>query len=184
MNADYVWLLEPDFFHLFEFERLEGAIEIAIRLEYLLAFVSHEFSKRSPVPGLMPRNESGIAEHRAGHLNDRMLKVLMVCTGNQDRSPTAAALLAEMRAPMWVASAGTSPSCLNRLSRKLLEEADVICAMEDEHRDYIGRHFGHHLLPKIKVLHVRDVYSRGETRLKDHLRERLKAALDLPFGVG
>jgi protein-tyrosine-phosphatase len=33
----------------------------------------------------------------------------MVCTGNKDRSPTAAMVLAEMCAPMWVTSAGTEP---------------------------------------------------------------------------
>ena len=55
-----------------------------------------------------------------------MKKVLMVCTGNIDRSPTAAMLLAEMCAPMWVASAGTEPWAKNQVTRELLEEADIV----------------------------------------------------------
>jgi predicted protein tyrosine phosphatase len=113
-----------------------------------------------------------------------MKKVLMVCTGNQDRSPTAAALLAEMRAPVWISSAGTSPSSLNRLTAVLIEEADVICVMEDEHREHIERHFGPQIVHKVRVLGIPDVYSRGEQRLKDELRAKLIAALELPFGVG
>jgi hypothetical protein len=59
-----------------------------------------------------------------------MKKVLMVCTGNMDRSPTAAMVLAEMCAPMWVTSAGTEPWAKNQVSIELVEEADVICVME------------------------------------------------------
>jgi predicted protein tyrosine phosphatase len=62
-----------------------------------------------------------------------MKKVLMVCTGNMDRSPTAAMLLAEMCAPMWVSSAGTEPWAKNQITLELVEEADVICVMEDSH---------------------------------------------------
>jgi predicted protein tyrosine phosphatase len=113
-----------------------------------------------------------------------MKKVLMVCTGNQDRGPTAAGLLAEMRAPMWIASAGTSPSALNHLTAKLVKDADVICAMESEHRDYIRRHFGADMMAKVVVLEIRDIYSRGDPRLKDILRHKLREVLDLPLGVG
>ena len=48
----------------------------------------------------------------------------MVCTGNMDRSPTAAMVLAEMCAPMWVTSAGTEPWAKNQVSIELVEEAD------------------------------------------------------------
>src|SRR2546426_347173 len=99
-----------------------------------------------------------------------MKKVLIVCTGNLDRSPTAAAVLTEMRAPMWVASAGTSPSAENQLTHELVHEADVICAMEDEHRDFIRRKFGEAIESKVIVLEVEDLYARGEARLKELLR--------------
>ena len=66
----------------------------------------------------------------------------MVCTGNMDRSPTAAMVLAEMCAPMWVTSAGTEPWAKNQVSIELVEEADVICVMEEAHRRHIRERFG------------------------------------------
>ena len=52
-----------------------------------------------------------------------MKKVLLICTGNKDRSPTAAMALAEMCAPMWVTSAGTEPWAKNPVHLELVEEA-------------------------------------------------------------
>ncbi|MFZ0887392.1 MAG: hypothetical protein WA005_02985 [Candidatus Binataceae bacterium] len=111
-----------------------------------------------------------------------MKKVLMVCTGNLDRSPTAAMVLAQMRAACWVASAGTEPWAENRLTRELAEEADVICVMEDAHHRFIRNRFGDEHAAKVVVLDVPDLYVCGEQQLIRILREKLRAALDLPFG--
>ncbi|HYK63322.1 MAG TPA: phosphotyrosine protein phosphatase [Patescibacteria group bacterium] len=85
-----------------------------------------------------------------------MKKVLMVCTGNKDRSPTAAMVLAEMCAPMWVTSAGTEPWAKNQVSLELVEEADVICVMEEAHRRHIVERFGDAHAEKVVVLDVPD----------------------------
>jgi predicted protein tyrosine phosphatase len=110
-----------------------------------------------------------------------MKKVLIVCTGNLDRSPTAAMLLAEMCAPMWVTSAGTESWAKNPLSLELVTEADVICVMEDAHRRFIHERFGDSHAQKVVVLDVPDNYICFEAKLVDVLKPKLRAALGLPM---
>ena len=108
-----------------------------------------------------------------------MKKVLMVCTGNMDRSPTAAMLLAEMCAPMWVTSAGTEPWAKNQITMELVEEADIICVMENAHQHLIRKRFGEAHAAKVKVLNIPDNYICWEARLVDLLKPKLRAALGL-----
>jgi predicted protein tyrosine phosphatase len=110
-----------------------------------------------------------------------MKKVLMVCTGNLDRSPTAAMVAAEMRVAAWVASAGTETWAENPLTRELVEEADVICVMERAHERVIRNRYGERHAAKVIVLEVPDDYIHGEQRLIRLLRPKLRAALGLPF---
>jgi predicted protein tyrosine phosphatase len=108
-----------------------------------------------------------------------MKKVLMVCTGNKDRSPTAAMLVAEMCAPMWVTSAGTEPWAKNPVTRELVDEADVICVMEDAHRRFILERFGDAHAAKVVVLDVPDNYVCWEATLVQELKPKLRAALGI-----
>ncbi len=103
----------------------------------------------------------------------------MVCTGNMDRSPTAAMVLAEMCAPMWVTSAGTEPWASNPLTLELLEEADIVCAMEEAHLRFIRDRFGDSHAEKVIVLHVPDNYVCWEDELVRLLKPRLREALGL-----
>ena len=103
----------------------------------------------------------------------------MVCTGNKDRSPTAAMLIAEMCAPMWVTSAGTESWSKNPVTRELVEEADVICAMEDAHRRFIVERFGEAHAHKVVVLDIPDNYVCWEATLVQILKPKLRAALGL-----
>jgi predicted protein tyrosine phosphatase len=109
-----------------------------------------------------------------------MKKVLVVCTGNMDRSPTAAMILAELCAPMWVMSAGTEPWAKNHLSGELVEEADVICVMEHAHLRHIRDRFGETHAQKVIVLDIPDTYVCGDQRLIDILKPKLRTILDLP----
>ncbi len=113
-----------------------------------------------------------------------MKKVLMVCTGNKDRSPTAAMLVAEMCAPMWVTSAGTEPWSRNPVTRELVEEADVICVMEDAHRRHIIEKYGASHAPKVIVLEIPDNYICWEAELVHLLKPKLRAALGLSGARG
>jgi predicted protein tyrosine phosphatase len=108
-----------------------------------------------------------------------MKKVLMVCTGNMDRSPTAAMLLAEMCAPMWVASAGTEPWAKNQVTVELVEEADIICVMEDAHQRLIRNRFGEASAAKVIVLDIPDNYICWEAGLVELLKPKLRAVLGL-----
>ena len=108
-----------------------------------------------------------------------MKKVLMVCTGNKDRSPTAAMVLAEMCAPMWVTSAGTERWAKNQVSIELVEEADVICVMEESHRRHIRERFGETHAEKVVVLDVPDDYVCWEDKLIHILKGKLRIALGL-----
>ena len=108
-----------------------------------------------------------------------MKKVLMVCTGNMDRSPTAAMVLAEMCAPMWVTSAGTEPFAKNQVTLELVEEADVICVMEEAHRRFIIERFGDSHTEKVLVLDIPDNYVCWEATLVHLLKPKLRAALGL-----
>jgi predicted protein tyrosine phosphatase len=109
-----------------------------------------------------------------------MKKVLMVCSGNLDRSPTAAMLLAEMALPMWVTSAGTERWAKNQLTAELLEEADVVCVMEHAHHRSIIERFGDAYESKLVVLDVPDNYICWEPELVSILKPKLRAALGLP----
>ena len=109
-----------------------------------------------------------------------MRKVLLVCTGNMDRSPTAAMLLAEMCAPMWVTSAGTEPWAKNQLTRELVAEADVICVMEEAHHRHIRDRFGDEHAAKVHVLGIADNYVCWDSELVRILKPKLRAALGLP----
>ena len=108
-----------------------------------------------------------------------MKKVLMVCTGNKDRSPTAAMLLAEMCAPVWVSSAGTEPWAKNCVTMELVEEADIICVMEEAHRRFIRDRFGNSHAEKVVVLNVPDNYICAEAELIHILKPKLRDALGL-----
>jgi predicted protein tyrosine phosphatase len=123
--------------------------------------------------------------HRQSAIIDpEMKKVLIVCTGNKDRSPTAAMLLAEMCAPMWITSAGTEPWARNQVDADLLEESDVICVMEEAHRRFIIERFGDSHERKILVLDVPDNYICWEAELVHILKPKLRAALGLADSRG
>ncbi len=104
----------------------------------------------------------------------------MVCTGNMDRSPTAAMVLAEMCAPMWVTSAGTESWAKNPITLELVEEADVICVMEEAHRRFILTSFGEEHSEKVFVLDIPDNFICWETELVHLLKPKLRAILELP----
>ena len=103
----------------------------------------------------------------------------MVCTGNKDRSPTAAMVLSEMCAPMWVTSAGTEPWAKNPINRDLVEEADVICVMEEAHLRFIRERFGDSHAEKVVVLDVADNYICWEDELVHILKRKLRDALGI-----
>lgn len=101
----------------------------------------------------------------------KIRRVLFICTGNIDRSPTAEALL-KRKEDFEVQSAGTSILAPKRISKGLLDWADVILAMEERHRAAVlalNPQAGN----KIVVLNVPDVYRRDDPELIEILKTKL-----------
>lgn len=105
-----------------------------------------------------------------------MLKVLFVCTAHLQRSPTAVdvfyKLLEEKGKTAEVRSAGVDYFSDKRVTKKLIDWADKIYVMEEEHKRFITL-ISPESEKKIKVLGIPDIYYRGEPELIRILREKL-----------
>lgn len=100
-----------------------------------------------------------------------MERILFVCTGNIDRSPTAEGLLAG-REGYEARSAGTMIGARRRVSEEDIDWADRIFVMEENHRRRlleISPESG----DKITVLGIPDIYRKGDPGLIKALREKL-----------
>jgi predicted protein tyrosine phosphatase len=98
-------------------------------------------------------------------------KVLFVCTGNVDRSPTAEALL-KQKEGCEVRSAGTWIHARRRISTDLIDWADIIFVMEEQHKESIMS-MKPEAKSKITVLGIPDIYSRNSPRLVNILKNKL-----------
>ena len=99
------------------------------------------------------------------------IKVLFVCTGNSDRSPTAEELVNKVKG-IEAKSAGTSSSARMQISKKLIDWADYILLMQDLHKEYIKERWSESE-NKIKVLNIEDKYSRNSPELIVLLKEKI-----------
>lgn len=102
-------------------------------------------------------------------------KVLFVCSGNLDRSPTAEEMLKDVKG-LEVKSAGTLMGAPTVISRELIEWADVIFAMEKSHKGAVmGINPGAE--KKVVVLNIVDRYRRNDPELIRILKEKLSEYL-------
>ena len=106
-------------------------------------------------------------------------RVLFVCTGNMDRSPTAEALLKGKRG-LEVKSAGTWIHARRRISKDLIDWADLIFVMEEHHRDVILS-ISPEAKKKVIVLGIPDVYRRNDPELVEMLKRKLAEYLDVEW---
>lgn len=117
------------------------------------------------------------AEEIAGMPSQR-LRVLFVCAMNKQRSVTAERLYAN-DPRVEVRSAGVRAEALRRVSEADLAWADVVYAMEREHKQWIAERFGHLLeLPPIEVLDIPDDYECMAPELQEILRTTLDPEFD------
>lgn len=105
-------------------------------------------------------------------------QLLFVCSRNQWRSPTAAALFAN--SDRYVAkSAGTSDSARIKITPGLINWADRIFVMEKRHAAIISRNYPDLIVDKsIVVLHISDDYQYMDSELIEILESRLAEHLD------
>lgn len=102
----------------------------------------------------------------------RKKRVLFVCTGNVDRSPTAEEMFGNIEG-IETRSAGTSIAATNRITKELIEWADIIFVMEDIHEQALIRTDGSSR-DKIIVLNVPDIFYKDQPELKQLLQERMR----------
>jgi len=104
-------------------------------------------------------------------------RVLFVCTGNMDRSPTAESLLSGKEG-FEVKSAGTWIHARKRISKNLIEWADLIFVMERYHKHVILS-----ICPeaeeKVIVLDIPDMYRRNDPELVEILKRKLEEHLKI-----
>jgi len=104
-------------------------------------------------------------------------RVLFVCTGNMDRSPTAESLLSGKEG-FEVKSAGTWIHARKRISKNLIEWADLIFVMESHHKHVILS-----ICPeaeeKVIVLDIPDMYRRNDPELVEILKRKLEEHLKI-----
>lgn len=103
-------------------------------------------------------------------------KILFVCTGNVDRSPTAEALFKNVKG-LEVKSAGTSIAANIPLTKGLIKWADEIYVMEFKHQQVVLE-----MVPsawkKVESLEIPDIYFRDQPELKQLLLEKMKPYLE------
>ncbi|KXB05888.1 hypothetical protein AKJ51_04580 [candidate division MSBL1 archaeon SCGC-AAA382A20] len=99
---------------------------------------------------------------------DNNLNVLFVCLANLQRSPTAEDMIEKRAADdINVKSAGVYSSAVTKINHELLDWADNIYVMTKGIKDRIESEYPNWASEKdIKVLGIKDLYRRGETRLK------------------
>jgi len=102
-------------------------------------------------------------------------RVLFVCSGNIDRSPTAEALL-KGKEGFDVKSAGTWEGARTVVSKELVDWADMIFVMEEHHKEALLK-IDPKADAKIVVLDVGDHYLKGDPELTGILKKRLSRYL-------
>jgi predicted protein tyrosine phosphatase len=106
-------------------------------------------------------------------------QLLFVCSRNQWRSPTAAALFDQSEG--YVAkSAGTSDRARIKITSGMINWADRIFVMEKRHSAIIRQKYPAEIAEKmLVVLHISDDYQYMDPELIDILESRLAEYLEL-----
>ncbi|HWY99285.1 MAG TPA: protein tyrosine phosphatase [Bacteroidia bacterium] len=106
------------------------------------------------------------------------MNILFICSRNQWRSPTAEAIY-KGRQDIVVKSAGTEPTARIKLSAKLVLWADIIFAMEKDHKQRIIERFPLETMEKeIIVLNIPDEYQYMDPELIDTIKAIAGPILD------
>lgn len=106
--------------------------------------------------------------------------ILFVCSANKLRSPTAEAIY-KSRTDLDVKSAGTSRSAKVQISSELIQWADYIFVMEDEHTKSIRRKYFSIIRSKrVYCLDIPDEYEFMEPNLVAILTGKLQRYIGDP----
>ena len=105
-------------------------------------------------------------------------QLLFICSRNQWRSPTAAALF--KNSDLYVAkSAGTSDKARVKITAGVINWADRIFVMEKRHAEIIQQNYPNLIADRsIVTLHISDDYQYMDPELIEILESRLAEYLD------
>jgi len=109
---------------------------------------------------------------------NRRLRVLFVCAMNKRRSLTADHLYRN-DARLEVRSAGVRSEASRRVNEEDLRWADIVFAMENEHKSWIATRFEEIDLPPIDVLDIPDDFEYMDAELKEMLTLTLDPEIEL-----
>ena len=105
------------------------------------------------------------------------LRVLFVCAMNKQRSVTAERLYRN-DARLEVRSGGVRSDSLRRVNEADLKWANIVFAMEPEHKSWLTTRFEHLDLPRIDVLDIPDDYEVMDPELQVILQSMLDPEFD------
>lgn len=105
-------------------------------------------------------------------------RLLFVCTGNTDRSPTAEKLF-DQHDGYTARSCGIAPLAHIPVSDELLEWSDYIICMEEPHRFVLLNRYPAAQDKTIFVLDIPDLYEKDEPELVEKLRVKLREVTGL-----
>ena len=114
-------------------------------------------------------------------VNHLAKKILFVCSENTQRSPTAEDLL-RGREGFEALSAGTGVYARRHISIDLIDWADFIFVMEEEHKEAIVT-IKPEAESKITVLNIPDIYYRNDPILIQILKTRLSKHLQIDWNT-
>jgi len=132
----------------------------------------------------MDRTPEGHLHRPAGERSTRAglrLRVLFVCAMNRERSPTAERLYRK-DSRLEVRSGGVRSDAKHRVSEKDLRWADVVFAMEREHKVWLSTRFEDLDLPPIEVLDIPDEYAYMDPKLMEILRMTVGPEIEALLG--
>jgi len=105
-------------------------------------------------------------------------RLLFVCSGNLDRSPTAERLFQNWMGWWEAKSAGTMLSLArNPLTQELIDWADLVLVMEPMHAESIQAYFNCNP-SKVRVLDIADIYVRDDPELVHELEMKVPPLLE------
>lgn len=103
-----------------------------------------------------------------------MTRVLFVCSQNRLRSPTAEQVFADFPG-VECSSAGTNHDAENPLTAELVEWADTICVMEQQHKRKLASRFQRQLKDKrVICLGIPDDFEFMQPELVDLLKKKVE----------
>lgn len=105
------------------------------------------------------------------------MNILFVCSKNKWRSRTAETIFRD-HPQHEVKSAGTDAGARVRLTAQHLAWAELICVMEDKHRQLIQQRFSRSFDDKIIVLDIPDDYQYMDEELITILKASVSSYLD------